>query len=59
MIGLIWFAWLCFSASSPPHHHHKMICPGAIYFSVHGSESQEWDDKHKLLCTIGNHDFYR
>ena len=47
--------------SLPVHKIHKEtrkeICPGAIYFIVHGHHAP-WMKHEKLLCRIGKHDFY-
>lgn len=40
-----------------PAKHSREICPHALYFATHG-DNPYWAKDKKLLCTIGDHDFY-
>ncbi len=35
----------------------REVCPGALYFIKHGDHAP-WTKGNKVLCRIGDHDFY-
>ena len=55
VLAALWFATM------PPVHrkpHARIeVCPHALYFIRHG-EQTTWTKHKRLLCHIGDHDFY-
>lgn len=54
-LAVLWFATM------PPAHrkpHARIeVCPHALYFIRHGEQTR-WTKQKRLLCRIGDHDFY-
>ncbi len=42
---------------SPQPERAAEACPGATFFIKHGSHA-DWVKRRKLMCRIGQHDFY-